>query len=73
MFIYSKYWKNDDIEKHFKKYAEKLRLGNVSLLTSIKNIFKKALGRSSKCYKYKNCNGFSILVKNENGDVAIDT
>ena len=73
MFIYSQYWKNDDIEKHFKKYAQKLRLGNVSLLTSIKNIFKKALGRSSKCYKYKNCNGFSILVKNENGDVTIDT
>ena len=42
--------KNNDIENHFKKYAQKWRLGNASLLTSI---FRKALGRSSKCYKYK--------------------
>ena len=34
----------------------------------------KALEGSYKCYKHKkNCNGFSILVKNENGDVATDT
>ena len=53
MFTYSQYWKNNDIEKHFKKYAQKWRLGNVSLLTSIRNIFRKDLARSSKCYNYK--------------------
>ena len=52
MFTYSQYWKNNDIEKHFKKHAQKWRLDNVSLLTSIRNILKKALGRSSKCYEY---------------------
>ena len=53
MFTYSEYWKNNDIEKRFKKYAQKWRLGSLSLLTSIKNIFRKVLGRSSRCYKYK--------------------
>ena len=53
MFAYSQYWKNNDIEKYFKKYAQKWRLGNVSLLTSIRNIFRRALERSSKSYKYK--------------------
>ena len=53
MFTYSQYWKNNDIENHFKKYARKWRLANFSLLTSIGNIFRKALARSSKCYKYK--------------------
>ena len=52
-FTYSQYWKNHDIEKHFKKYAQKWRFGNVNLFTSIRNIFRKALRRSSKCYKYK--------------------
>ena len=53
MFTYNQYWKNNNIEKHFEKYAQKGRLGNVSLLTSMRNIFRKALGRSSKCYKCK--------------------
>ena len=48
MFTYSQYWKNNDIEKHFKKYAQKWRLGNVSLLASVRNICRKALGRSSQ-------------------------
>ena len=39
---------------------------NVSLLTSIRNIFRKALGLA---INIKNCNGFSILVKNKNEDV----
>ena len=45
--------KNNDTEKHFKKYIQKWRLGNANLLTSIRNIFRKVLGRSSKCHKYK--------------------
>ena len=52
MFTYSQYWKNNDIEKHFKKYAQKRRLGNVSVDVN-KDHFRKALGRSPKYYKYK--------------------
>ena len=44
MFTYSQYWKSNNIEKHFKKYAQKGRLGNNSLLTSVKNILKRAFG-----------------------------
>ena len=29
MFTYNQYWKNYEIEKHFKKYAQKWRLGNL--------------------------------------------
>ena len=31
MFTYSQYWKNNNIEKYFEKYAQKWRLGNVSV------------------------------------------
>ena len=45
--------KNNDIEKRIGNNAEKRLLGNVSLLTSIRNIFRKAFGFSSKSYKCK--------------------
>ena len=73
MFTYSQYWKNNDIEKHFKKYAQKRRLGNVSLLTSIRNILGRLWDVPLSTINIKNCNRFNILVKNENGEVAIDT
>ena len=53
MLTFAQLWKSNDIVKHFKKYAQKSRLDNLSLLTSIKDIFRKTSGRFSKCYKYK--------------------
>ena len=64
MFTCSQYWNSNDIEKHFKTYAQKWRLGNVAC-DVIRNIFS--------AINLKTCNDISILVKNENGDVAIDT
>ena len=63
MFTYNLYWKNNDIEKYFKKYAQKWHLGNVRLSRLIKNIFRNSLGCFFKC----------ILVKNENGNLAIES
>ena len=44
-----------------------------SVLTSIRNILGRLWDVHLSTINLKNCNRFNILVKNENGDVAIDT
>ena len=44
-----------------------------SVLTSIRNILGRLWDVPLSTINIKNCNRFNILVKNENGDVAIDT
>ena len=44
-----------------------------SVLTSIRDILGRLWDVPLSTINIKNCNRFNILVKNENGDVAIDT
>ena len=59
MSTYSQYRKKNDMEMHFEKYAQKLRLEDVSVtLVCLETFLQNAV-------TIKTCSAFSILV-NEN-------
>ena len=59
MSTYSQYWKNKNIEMHFKKYVQKWRLEDVSVILVCLGTFLE------NAVNIKTCSAFSFLVNED--------